>query len=65
MVFCFVLLLLLFTLQEKISTMGNKSLFLYLPSEGQETIVFFSVTNPVPFPKYFSEIIREAISFLS
>lgn len=54
-----VLFLLLFTLQEKSSTM-------YLPTEGQETVMpFFSVTNHGTFPEYFPEILREAISFLS
>lgn len=32
----------LFALQETISTMGNKNILLYFPTEGQKTIIFFS-----------------------
>lgn len=54
----FFVLLMLFTLQERISTMGNKNILLYIPTEGQETIIFLSVTSPASFLKYSPEIMR-------
>lgn len=38
--------------------MDNKNILLYIPTEGQETIIFLSVTSPAYFLKYSPEIMR-------